>query len=208
MSAHQLVRRRQLLECRFGLKSLLVAVAMAAIYLPAYIAIFRHATRQEAFMMTAVPVAVACASFLGTRLAAKRHAGKVLLRLPGKPARVPSLLASVILPLAVVLLAKAIDLSPNIRPILSIVLVALMTLSAWSTLVAVLERRLELCDFGILVNGTTFSPWHQIGPSGWNLDDEGRLFLGLGLWKIEGQVPPYKRHRVKELLKKKTAEPA
>jgi hypothetical protein len=66
---------------------------------------------------------------------------------------------------------------------------------------------MELCEHGILVNRATFSSWYQIGLAGWTLDDDGHLVVGQGLWKMAGQVPPYKRQRVKELLTEKTAEP-
>ena len=182
---------------------------MAAIYLAAYVTIFRRASGREIVFLSGLSLAFGCGAMLAIvapRWRAKRHAGRVRVRLRGRPARGIWLLLIGSVPLLAALLAKAVDLSPENQPVLSMVLVSAIALSACFTVVAVLERSLLMCEHGIVVNGAAFSPWHRIGSAGWKFDDRSQLVIGQRPWQVIAQVPAYKRERVAALLKEKTAE--
>ena len=153
---------------QFGLGDLLLAVAVVAVYLAAYVSIFRGISTQEAVRLAAFTVMVVVGTILGVMLPhpwVKRRAGRVVVRLRGRRPNGSWFVWTCLVPVIAILVVQLPDLWPDSSPLIRILLTLFITQSACFTVWTVGRRSVTICDRGIVTNVAAFSPWYRIRSS-------------------------------------------
>jgi len=194
---------------RFSLRSLLMAMAIASLYLAAWGLLARKSNARElgdaAWMSLCTLFAYGLGTIVGRHT--RYRSGEVIARLPTARPDVDWAIRACATPFVMIVLMQLLPGHERTIPLIRVFLTMLTAISVVSMFHSLFARSIAICENGLAAGYEVPIAWDRVKRAGWSIDGSGLVIFGGGLWRRTALVPPESRTAVEAFLKNKLEAP-
>jgi len=190
---------------RFGLREMLAAMAILAVYFAALVLSIRGVSAADAKQLTIVSAAGFVGALVGIAINVwlqTRSMRTVFLLRRDSPGLVWCLDA-IAPPIALLWVSSIWEALTQLSFVFRLGIVIGIAMTGCLAIWTLWQRSLALCETGILVDRAFHTPWHRLRSAGWQIDESGKITFGQGWGRVSAQVPVEERVNVEEFLRGK-----